>query len=518
MQSFFSKIPGVSSRSGASESSPPSYRSPSFFHLRTPTAQSTQARSVTTDITNPASAIGDFNAFTNRYGAEIPSKFTFDDAGTHHGPARLIKIHHMGGSVLTYDTSWLQELEQAARGLYLIDNRSSIFISVMIPTIPNAQIRIDARAWNVIHKEISEVWLTVQPFDPIATHTILMEPIDSDVNDGQSVTINVHPEATIGDIKQVLSQKLPRYDPATLDIWTSGQYPCEVSNLLKNEHAASGSTYRISLRLSVNMSLSPSRGRVPGLNRRPISAFHDRGPVRSLFQVLEDPSNPAEISAPDPEAASAANPNLSRLLIMHYGDDDVLTECVDKYGDIVSLARQLFPIVENSLVFIEASIASLGTHRSRIDPRVWADLSKDISEVWITTETGLPRCRVITLSSIPDRHSPSLWMKVEEGARILDIKAALTRAYPLSPILTIQIMGPTKLLLGDNHPATENWYEYRASCTTCRQSRWRDSEDEEGRFYAIPEHLCLDPMDATEAMEHGTRPKPTDGKGAVKGS
>lgn len=100
-------------------------------------------------------------------------------------------------------------------------------------------------------------------------------------------------------------------------------------------------------------------------------------------------------------------------------------------------------------------------------------------------------------------------MKVDEGARILDVKAALNRVYPSPSTRNMQVMGLGNLVLSDNHPVTENGYEYRTSCTTCERSRRRDSEDEEGLFYAVPEHLCLDPMDATEAMEHGPRPKPT---------
>lgn len=142
--------------------------------------------------------------------------------------------------------------------------------------------------------EVWDVWLTTQPSDPAATHTILLEPIDDNVNDGQSISIDVHPEATIGDLRQVLSQKLPKYDPTTLDVWTSGQHPCEISGVLKNEQAASGSTYRISLRVADNPPASPGRGRTPGSNPQPIGMVHDRGQVRSLFQVLEDPPiNPA---------------------------------------------------------------------------------------------------------------------------------------------------------------------------------------------------------------------------------
>lgn len=103
-------------------------------------------------------------------------------------------------------------------------------------------------------------------------------------------------------------------------------------------------------------------------------------------------------------------------------------------------------------------------------------------------------------------------MKVDEGARILDVKAALNRVYPSPSTRNMQVMGLGNLVLSDNHPVTENGYEYRTSCTTCERSRRRDSEDEEGLFYAVPEHLCLDPMDATEAMEHGPRPKPTVGE------
>lgn len=162
-----------------------------------------------------------------------------------------------------------------------------------------------------------------------------------------------------------------------------------------------------------------------------------------------------------------------------------------------SSARQSFPIAANAPLFIAAKIVSSGTHQIRIDPCVWANVSKDISEIWITTRNNLPRGRVVTLTS----YSPplSLRMRMDEGAKVVDIKQALERKYQF-PAKDFEIHGSTIRLdpfkdrysvakpLDDNHPVTINQYRLQVSCITCRQEKTGYYRD------GVPRHFCLSRM------------------------
>ncbi|KIM29865.1 hypothetical protein M408DRAFT_8074 [Serendipita vermifera MAFF 305830] len=214
-----------------------------------------------------------------------------------------------------------------------------------------------------------------------------------------------------------------------------------------------------------------------------------------LETELESTSYPLRTSSPNPEVTSLVDPNtpwFPELLIMHYGDETALTRCDEKYEDVESSARQSFPIAENVPLFIAAKIVSSGTNRIRIDPCVWENVSKDISEIWITTRNDLPRGRVVTLNSYrftldkwhSDHASSSFRIRVDNGAKVLDIKQALKRKYlPHAESFEIQIFDSLK----DDDPVTMNQYKLK-DCTTCR----------EGRGYygdGVPRHFCLSRME-----------------------
>lgn len=490
MQSFSSGLAKVAGGvSGASEVIPPSYSSlvSSDFQLGMPT--------VHPDVDIPSSDPADM------------------DTDVHHQSARLISIHYMNNSILTSNYSQLQDLERAARRLYLIDESTSISISVEIPMITAAKIKVDAKGWKAIRMEVSSVWLITQPIDSVATHKILLDPIDDSVNEGQSISINIHPSATIWGLKEIIFRKLPKYDPRTLDIWTSGPHPCELSGILRNQQAASESSYRFNMKIRNETPTYPTRRpnlwesafNPPKAADYQISRASGYGTFRAsdydaASASRESAPNPIRESSLAPEVTSVANSSILRLngcLMMHYENEIVLTRRDERYKDLESSARQSFCIAESALVCIEAKIVTFGTHRTGIDPGIWANVSKDISEIWITTRTRLPRCRVITLTrSLKNRNhgDVSLRMKVDYGAKGLDIKQALTRVYSSSPPESIQVKhGGGYGLVSDNEPVTAERYHIEASCTTCQRA------GEMGGVYGVPEHFCL---------LHADQPKP----------
>ncbi|KIM29858.1 hypothetical protein M408DRAFT_22726 [Serendipita vermifera MAFF 305830] len=349
------------------------------------------------------------------------------------------------------------------------------------------------------------------PNPPEGARSISLWPIDQGINDGQPISINVDPQATIADVKEVFSRTLTHYNVTTLSLWTFRQHVCEVANTLTDDQHAADDHYWISQTRDVDST--------PKLGVTPVDENRWEDVRRSVASRLAangldggstgDTMSPTRY--PPTDIGANARPLLSLwgLLIINHGDTVVLTRSSHDYKDIEKCGHRLFSIDNRETILISAKIPRLGAKRINLEPRLWATLYKDVSEIWVTTRMIQPKYHMATLVSIPGRQSPSLMIKINEGARISDIKIALNRVYHASPIESIQIKSMAQLVLSDSHPAVEQRYHYSAVCSTCSLPKKRDYGDSKNRYYAVPPHACLDPMSVEESNKHSKREEPT---------
>ncbi|KIM20095.1 hypothetical protein M408DRAFT_310387 [Serendipita vermifera MAFF 305830] len=370
-----------------------------------------------------------------------------------------------------------KDQEQVTRTVCFINPSVKLSFEVKVANVHTERVRIDPNVWGDIYHNVSELWVTVPRVDSVETRTISLSPISNAINEGQTVTIKVHSGATIKTVKHKFKQTLPQYENASLNIWIIGRYPCEVANRVSDDDLATRDQYHIGVD-----SLS-----TPSVEQQPESG--SRNPFRR----------------------DNALPSLSGLLVMHHSNpliNAVLTTWYNRYEDLEESARLAFSIDKNISIVIMARISTMHNQKARIEPRIWEKVNKDISEIWILTHTPPPTHKIVKLESVPHRKSPSLLVKVDEGATILDVKLALSRAYGSSPSHTIRIYGSDGAIQDDTWVLGSS-YKYYALCAKCQNAKnfwWLRSSLT--MYYAVPDHKCLDPMSKEESDLHDDSQQP----------
>ncbi|KIM22038.1 hypothetical protein M408DRAFT_324201 [Serendipita vermifera MAFF 305830] len=454
---------------GRSDMPPPTYRSPSALEEGTAIPM---ARSILSTSMGPGSLVylhGEPAVPVDTTGHSSLSNLEEDsDVDADPTEARMLQIHYESADALVQATSNFNKLVMMARKLYFIDSSIHLDLEVAISGLHMGQVRVDSRAWKDLYGSISEIWLTTLPTFSRDTRTIYLVSIGNELNAGQPIGIKVPSRVTIIDVKHCLARVLAQSDISSFKLWTLGRYSCEVSGTLTDGDSALDDYYY-----------------VDGLT------------VGSVRRELESE-----------ERAILA---FCRLMVMHYGGcllQSVLTRWSNRYEDIERSARRLFLIPEDAAILISARITTIHNEKVRIEPGLWTRVNKDIAEIWVTIRLAPPKYKFVTLSGVSPGLAPSLSVKVEEGAIIMDLKRALNRAYQDSPITEIQIYNSGDIT-ADDTPVLEATYGYQAHCDACQHSKdfwWFHSFIR--TYYAGPEHRCLDPMGLAEAAKHSSVPQP----------